>query len=164
LESEPAFSQPGAERPAPVVDRQRWSAGLRRLLVVKSFLELALVSGVALTFYLSNVSQNLRGAVDVVSENEVSGWVFDKSVPATAIEVQLFLNNSFYSAAEASMERGDIVAAGIAQNSFHGFRFQVEGLSPGHYTVVVYAVNRASGSIFKSLQVIGRPSDLEVAR
>jgi hypothetical protein len=132
-------------------------AGLIKFLAVKSFLEILFVVALTVGYYATAFHPSFRGALDFADQQQIAGWVMDRANPEMPVEVQLFINGRFIADSEASLSRPDIVAAGLAPDALHGFRFQVPEMPDGHYEARVYAVYSSGKGSRKTLQLIGSP-------
>jgi hypothetical protein len=123
------------------------AARLLRAVLAKSFLEMIFICVVATLAAFSNFNPLLRGAIDVAEERRVAGWAYDPRAAGERLEVQLFIDDQFAASQRAGELRPDLVQAGAAASSAHGFTFALEplGLAPGRHTAQVYVVHQAAG-------------------
>jgi hypothetical protein len=126
-------------------------------LAVKSIVEVLIVSVVGVVFYLSTFNAGVRGALDVANKDEVAGWAMDLRSGSVAVPVQLFIDGQFAGATESVRPRPDIVAAGLARESTHGFSFAVPPLEKGWHEAIVYAVFVRSDKGTVTLSPVGKP-------
>lgn len=150
-------SQPAQTLPAPQRTR------LTNLLIAKSFLEILLVLGLAIGFYLNAFSPYFRGTLDEANAGRVAGWALDESDLSARVEVQLYLNGRFIASRIADQPRPDLVSAGVARDERYGFVFELPPLPPGEYEARVYAAHASGAGARRTLQLIGRPRRFQVA-
>jgi hypothetical protein len=138
---------------------------LLRAVIAKSFLEVILVCLVATLAGFSTFSPQLRGAIDVADQTRVAGWVHDPQSPASALEVQLFIDGKFAAAKLADEKRDDLVRAGVTLQANYGFNFALESLNlpDGEHYAQVYAV-RAAGANKTLLPITAAPPTFRVRR
>ena len=125
---------------------------LLQAILAKAGLEfLVLLLAVSLAAY-SHLNPPIRGAIDVADAARIAGWAYDPREPNAHLEVQLFIDDQFVAVRQADEQREDLVHAGAAQNSQHGFTFAVPSLHlpPGKHKITVYAL-RSGGGKNKSL-------------
>ncbi|MBS1811795.1 MAG: hypothetical protein JST84_26785 [Acidobacteria bacterium] len=125
---------------------------LLQAVVAKATLEfLVILIAISLAAY-SHLNPPIRGAIDVADDLRVAGWAYDPRDPESYLDVQLFIDEQFVASRRANEPREDLVRAGAAQNSQHGFTFAVPALhlASGKHRVAVYAV-RPGGGKNKSL-------------
>jgi hypothetical protein len=148
-------------RPEPSVPSR-----LLKAVVAKSFLEFLVFCVVATLAAFSTFHPRLRGAIDVVDQTRVAGWVVDPGSPQEAIEVQLFIDEKLISSIHASEKRADLVESGVTSNPNHGFNFDLAPvqLAPGHHAAQVYAVRQTAGANKILLPIVQQPSVFEVRR
>ncbi len=132
-------------------------ARLIHLLISKSTAEALLITAVAVGLYFATTNVNLRGVLDKVNRQVVTGWAVDEGNPEARVEVQLFIDDRFVSDALADKYRPDVHEAKRAQDDWHGFEFQAPQLSTGDHEARVYAVQANGGGARRTLQLIGKP-------
>ena len=69
----------------------------------------------------------------------------------------MFIDDAFVTTGIANKPRPDVVAAGWAQDPWHGFEFPLNGVAPGVHEARVYAVHASRDRYKRSLQLIGDP-------
>ncbi len=130
---------------------------LVHLLISKSIVEALLIASVAVAFFFATTNPHLRGVLDSTDKTSVTGWVVDESRPYARVEVQLFIDDRFMSAAVADQFRPDVHEAKRAEDDWHGFVFSTPGLPAGNHEARVYAVHSSGSDARKTLQLIGKP-------
>jgi hypothetical protein len=119
--------------------------------------EALLVTAVAVGFYFSTTNRHLRGVLDRADRQTVTGWVVDEAQPAARVEVQLFVDEKFSTAAVADQFRPDVHEARRAEDDWHGFVFQTPSLATGDHEARVYALYSSGAGTRRTLQLIGKP-------
>ncbi len=137
--------------------KTRSRAKLVHLLISKSMAEALLVTAVAVGFYFATTNRHLRGVLDQADSHTVTGWVVDEGVPATRVEVQLFIDDTFVGDVAADEYRPDVHEAKLAEDDWHGFAFQTPQLRAGEHEARVYAVYGGGAGTRRTLQLIGKP-------
>jgi hypothetical protein len=132
-------------------------ARLVHLLISKSIVEALLIAGVAVAFFFATTNPYFRGVLDTADKTSVAGWAVDESRPYERVEVQLFIDDRFVSAAFADQLRPDVHEAKRAQDDWHGFVFSTPRLPVGNHEARVYAVHSNGSGVRKTLQLIGKP-------
>jgi hypothetical protein len=132
-------------------------ARLIHLLISKSIVEALLIAGVAVAFFFVTTNPYFRGVLDTADETSITGWAVDESRPYTRVEVQLFIDDRFVSAAFADQFRPDVHEAKRAEDDWHGFVFSAPKLPVGNHEARVYAVHSSGAGTRKTLQLIGKP-------
>jgi hypothetical protein len=132
-------------------------ARLVHLLISKSIVEALLIASVAVAFFFAITNPHLRGVLDTADKTSVSGWAVDESRPYARVEVQLFVDDRFVSAAVADQFRPDVHEAKRAEDDWHGFVFSAPQLPAGNHEARVYALHSNSAGARKTLQLIGKP-------
>lgn len=137
---------------------------LLRAIIAKSFVEVALVCVVASLAAFTTFSPQLRGAIDVADQSQISGWVNDPRLPDTALEVQLFIDGKFIASRLADDRREDLVSAGATTRPNHGFSFALEPfkLPAGEHSAQVFAVRDAAGASKILLPVTAEPKNFQI--
>jgi len=136
---------------------QQPSSRLIHLLLAKSILEALLITAVAVAFYFATTNPYVRGWLDRVDGQSVSGWVVDESNASARVEVQLFIDGMFVGDKPAADFRPDVHAANRADDDWHGFVFNTPSLQAGEHEACAYAVHAARGGRRQTLQLIGKP-------
>lgn len=132
------------------------SSKLIHVLIGKSIAETLLVGALAVFAYANLFPPHFHGWHEV-NERAITGWAIDSSRPWKRVDVQLFIDGRFFSAALASQSRPDVVAAGWARDEWHGYSFAVDTLPPGYHEATVYVLHGGFAGKRKSLQMIGEP-------
>ena len=109
-------------------------------VLVKTFIELALVTLLVAWAIYSNFHPRVRGAIDNVRRDEITGWAYDPDSKDEPVEVHLYVDNVFVVGQLADGERIDLVSAGVSQGSNHGFRFTPPVLAAGRHSIQVYVL------------------------
>ena len=130
---------------------------LTRLLLAKLTLDLAFVAALAVYTHAVAFRPFYTGSLDYADSKNVRGWVVDRSEPASAVEVQLYIDGNFAAAGLADQPRADVAEKGYAPDERHGFVFRLEHELYGEHQVRVYAVHSSRGGTRRTLQQIGRP-------
>ncbi len=107
--------------------------------------EALLVTAVAVGFYFSITNRHLQGVL------------VDEAQPAARVEVQLFIDEKFSTAAVAAQFRPDVHEAHRAEDDWHGFVFQTPTLAAGEHEARVYALYSGTTGTRRTLQLIGKP-------
>src|SRR4051812_1449784 len=97
---------------------------LIRYLIFKSVVEVLLVGGIAVGFYLTAFAPYYRGTLDFADARKVAGWAVNLSEPHGYVEVQLYIDGQFAGDAVADTSRPDVLASGRAEDERHGFIFE----------------------------------------
>jgi hypothetical protein len=118
----------------------RIASRITKGVLVKTFIEIALVTILVAWALYSNFHPRVRGTIDNVTRAEITGWAYDPDSKDKPVEVHLYVNEAFVEAQIAERERIDIVSAGVSQRPNHGFRFTPPVLTSGHHTIQVYVV------------------------
>jgi hypothetical protein len=129
---------------------------LVNVLLAKSIAESALIGAIAVLFFMNVFPPFLRGWGEATPLS-IAGWVVKNDSPWERVEVQLFIDNVFVAATFAQQSRPDVVAAGWAEDEWHGFEFEVPNINVGNHEARVYALHASGGGIRRSLQLIGDP-------
>lgn len=136
---------------------------LVNLLIAKSILETILVGTIALVVYLNAFPPTFHGWGEaVVATQSISGWAVSDTDPWRRVEVQLFIDGQFVATQVAHLSRPDVVAAGWSRDEWHGYSFQVAGLSAGTHEARVYALHSSGKGARYTLQLLGDPIRFEV--
>lgn len=140
--------------------KRNGSPGLTRLtyyLIVKSVIDISLVSILAIGFYLIAFHPYFHGWVDDANPRWIRGWVINRTAPTEDVEAQLYIDGHFIRSQAASQSRPDIVASHLAENEKHGFFFLTPVLEEGEHEARVYAVHASDEETRRTLQLIGKP-------
>lgn len=124
--------------------------------------EALLVTAIAVGFYFATTNRHLRGVLDRADGQTVTGWAVDEAVPATRVEVQLFIDDTFVADVAANQYRPDVHEAKRAEDDWHGFAFQTPPLQAGEHEARVYALYSGGAGIRRTLQLIGKPFRFQV--
>jgi hypothetical protein len=128
---------------------------LVQLLIAKSAIEIVLVAGLAVGFFLITFP-HFQGWGEA-TPRAIEGWVVSQQHPDQKVEVQLFIDDRFISSGVADRSRPDIVIAGKAKDEWHGFSFELPALNQGYHVARAYAVHSTHQGTRKTLQLIGDP-------
>lgn len=139
---------------------------LLRAVIAKSFVEVVLVCFVVSLAAFTTFSPQLRGAIDVADQTQISGWVNDPRLPDRALEVQLFIDGKFIASKLAADRREDLVSAGVTEKPNHGFSIELEPfkLPAGEHFAQVFAVRDAAGTSKILLPVTAAPRKFQISR
>jgi len=130
-------------------------ARLTRLLLSKLTLDLLFVAALAVYTQAVAFRPFYSGSLDYADSKSVRGWVVDRSEPAAAVEVQLYVDGRFASAALADEPRPDVSERGYAEDERHGFVFRLDNMRAGEHEARVYAVHASRNGARRTLQQIG---------
>lgn len=128
---------------------------LVQLLIAKSAIEIILVAGLTVGFFLITFP-HFQGWGEA-TPRAIEGWVVSQQHPDQKVEVQLFIDDQFIASGLADRPRPDIVVAGKAKDERHGFSFQIPVLNQGYHVAKAYAVHSTHQGTRKTLQLIGDP-------
>ena len=136
---------------------------LVQLLIAKSAVEILLVAGLTVGFFLITFP-HFQGWGEA-TPRAIEGWVVSQQHPEQKVEVQLFIDDSFVASGLADRPRPDIVIAGKSKDEGHGFSFEIPKLAQGYHVARAYAVHSSNQDKRKTLQLIGDPIpfDLDAA-
>ena len=136
---------------------------LFHVLIAKSILDTIFVGTLAVVVYTRAFPPTFHGWGEAVPATQsISGWAVDNADPWRRVEVQLFVDGKFMGTQPAQLSRPDVAAAGWAKDEWHGYNFDVSGLSEGAHEASVYALHR-SGDRY-TLQLLGDPIRFEWKR
>ena len=130
-------------------------ARLTRLLLAKLTLDLLFVAALAVYTQAVAFRPFYSGSLDYADSKSVRGWVVDRSEPAAAVEVQLYVDGRFAAAALADEPRPDVSQKGYAEDERHGFVFNLGHTEAGEHEARVYAVHASRNGARRTLQQIG---------
>lgn len=130
-------------------------ARLTRLLLAKLTLDLLFVAALAVYTQAVAFRPFFSGSLDYADSKSVRGWVVDRSEPASAVEVQLYVDGNFAASAFANEPRPDVSAKGYAEDERHGFVFNLANMKAGEHEARVYAVHASRNGARRTLQQIG---------
>jgi hypothetical protein len=130
-------------------------ARLLKLLLAKLTLDLLFVGALAVYTHAVAFHPFYSGSLDYADSRSVRGWVVDRAEPASAVEVQLYVDGRFAAASLADEPRPDVFEKGFAQDERHGFVFRLGPVQPGEHEARVYAVHASSAGARRTLQQIG---------
>ena len=82
----------------------------------------------------------IRGSVDVVTTNDIQGWVYDLGRPAP-VRVQAVLNHEIIGEATASIHRADLAAAGLGNGNSGFFIKLFREIDPLYFPFIVVKVD-----------------------
>lgn len=137
-------------------------AGLCRILIIKSVVDVLLVGSLCLGLYYSAFNPYFRGSLDEASSEWIRGWVIDQSRPSNAIEVQLYIDGRFAESRTAEFPYPSMLSAGLAPNDRHGFFFYIPPLETGKHEARVYAVHASAHRERQTLTLIGQPREFKI--
>ena len=126
---------------------------LVHFLIAKSAVEIILVAGIAVGFFLITFP-HFQGWGEA-TPHAIEGWVVSQQHPDQKVQVQLFIDGKFISSGVADRSRPDIVFAGKATDEWHGFSFEIPALSQGYHVARAYAVHTTHSGGRITLQMIG---------
>lgn len=129
---------------------------LVNVLLAKSLAESVLVGAITVVFFIDVFPPFFRGWGEATPKS-IAGWVVNNDAPWERVEVQLFIDETFVANAVAHRSRPDVVAAGWAQDEWHGFEFEVYNVPPGEHEARVYALHSSGGGVRNTLQLLGDP-------
>lgn len=130
-------------------------ARLTRLLLAKLTLDVLFVAALAVYTQAVAFRPFYSGSLDYADSKSVRGWVVDRSEPAAAVEVQLYLDGRFAASAFADESRPDVFEKGYAEDERHGFVFRLSDVKAGEHEARVYAVHASRNGARRTLQQIG---------
>jgi len=87
-----------------------------------------------------------RGRLDHAAPDAIFGWAWDADAPTTPVTVHIYVDGTPTVSLTANQHRGDLVAAGITSDPYHGFGWVPEGLASGTHTIAAYAINIGGGT------------------
>lgn len=129
---------------------------LVNVLIGKSILETVMIGVIAVGFYIDAFPPYFHGWGEA-TPNTIAGWAVNNSMPWDRVRVQLFIDGTFRGIATANLPRPDVVAAGWANDEWHGYSFNVPQLKEGVHEARVYALHESGGGVRYSLQLLGDP-------
>jgi hypothetical protein len=130
-------------------------ARLTKLLLAKLTLDLIFVAALAVYTHAVAFRPFYSGSLDYADSRSVRGWVVDRAEPASAVEVQLYVDGGFAADALAGEPRPDVFEKGFAEDEHHGFVFRLGPMQPGEHEARVYAVHASRAGARRTLQQIG---------
>lgn len=132
------------------------SASLVHLLIGKAVIETLLVGALAVFTYMTVFPPYFHGWGEITNTG-VAGWAVNNAEPWDRVEVQLFIDGSFFAQAVANRSRPDVPAAGWSKDEWHGYEFPVAALGQGTHEARIYALHHSGDGVRKSLQLLGDP-------
>jgi hypothetical protein len=111
---------------------------INKLIIVIIFISLAIWRSEA-------EAANPRGHLDHAAADAIYGWAWDADSPISPVTVHIYVDGVPTVALIANQHRGDLVAAGISPDPYHGFGWVPKGLSSGTHTIEAYAINIGGG-------------------
>ncbi len=137
------------------------STKMLKALIAKAGIEIVVIMAAISFAAYSHLNPPIRGAIDVADSTRIVGWAYDPRTPNEHLQVQLFIDGKFTAIRSADELRDDLVSAGAAANSLHGFTFVVPELKlvNGIHSISVYAL-RSGGGGNKSLLSITKKTQL----
>jgi hypothetical protein len=149
------FNEPDESRASDTTRATSRRSLLTRLLFAKLTLDLLFVAALAVYTHAVAFHPFYSGSLDYADSKSVRGWVVDRSEPGAAVEVQLYVDDSFAAASLADEQRPDVFEKGFAQDERHGFVFNLGPVRAGEHEARVYAVHASRGETRRTLQQIG---------
>lgn len=138
------------------------STRMIHLLLGKSIIETLVVGTLAVVTFVTVLPPTFHGWAEVAEWKQISGWAVNNASPWERVEVQLFVDGKFAATAIANQSRPDVLAAGWAQDSWHGYTFVVNSIPVGRHEARIYALHDSGDGKRKSLQLLGDPISFEV--
>jgi hypothetical protein len=136
---------------------------LVNLLIAKSILDTILVGTIALVFHVRAFPPSYRGWGEAVAETQtIAGWAVNNAVPWERVEVYLFIDGRFWKKDPALHARPDVMAAGWAQDEYHGYAFTTPKMDAGIHEARVYALHSSGEGASYTLIMLGNPIRFEV--
>lgn len=135
-----------------------------KALIAKAGIEIFVVMiAISLAAY-SHLNPPIRGAIDVADSTRIAGWAYDPRAPEDHLPVQLFVDGNFIAMKSADELREDLISAGAASNSPHGFTFLVPELklTNGVHSVNVYALRSGGGGNKSLLSITKKTQQIEI--
>ncbi len=114
------------------------STKLVHVLIGKSIVETLLVGALAV-FTLITVFPPYFHGWGEVTDTAIAGWAVNNAEPWQRVQVQLFIDGEFVTAADANLARPDVSAAGWANDPWHGYSFAISSLPVGRHEARIYA-------------------------
>ena len=140
------------------------STKILKALLAKAGIEIfVMMAAISFAAY-SHLNPPIRGAIDIADSTRIAGWAYDPRAPEDHLAVQLFVDGKFVAMKLADEPRDDLVSAGAAANSPHGFSFAMPELKlmNGIHRINVYAL-RSGGGVNKSLlSITKKPQQIEI--
>ena len=131
---------------------------LVNLLIGKSIAETILVGALAVGAFLNAFPPTFHGWGEAVVESRsIAGWAVNDATPWERVEVQLFIDGKLSASQAANLSRPDVVAAGWANDEWHGYNFTLTSLTTGDHEARVYALHESGGAARYTLQLLGDP-------
>lgn len=131
---------------------------LVNLLIGKSIAETILVGAIAVGAYVNAFPPTFHGWGEAVVETRsIAGWAVNDAAPSQRVEVQLFVDGKLSGTQTANVSRPDVVAAGWANDEWHGYSFALPALPAGNHEARVYAQHESGGAARYTLQLLGDP-------
>lgn len=133
---------------------------LVNLLIGKSILETVVIGVLAVVVWTKAFPPTFHGWGEAIGSQAIAGWAVNNGAPWERVEVQLFIDGTFYGSQVAQGARPDVVMGGWAKDQWHGYNFAVTSLAPGNHEARVYALHRSGNRM--TLQLLGDPIRLVV--
>ena len=131
---------------------------LVNLLIGKSIAETILVGALAVGAYLNAFPPTFHGWGEAVAERQsIAGWAVNNAARSQRVKVQLYVDGKLNGAQTAELSRPDVVAAGWAEDGWHGYEFALPSQMPGNHEARVYAVHESGDATRYTLQLLGDP-------
>ena len=129
---------------------------LYRLLIAKSVAETVFVGALAVIFFFSSFPPKFQGWGEATPDS-IAGWAVNRSAPWDRVRLQLFIDGNFVAEGIANLPRPDVMAAGWAQDQWHGYAFVAPALTAGPHEAHVYAIHASGDGTHRTLQLVGNP-------
>jgi len=84
------------------------------------------------------------GNIDFAGGNGVAGWTFDKDDPTKSIDILIKIDGTIVARATANVNRPDLASV-TGGSTAHGFSVAFSNMTKGQHTIIVYAVDPATG-------------------
>lgn len=128
---------------------------LVNLLIGIAILQTIIVGVLAVVVWTKAFPPTFHGWGEAINSQAIAGWAVNNAAPWDRVEVQLFIDDTFYGSQVAQASRPDVVMSGWAKDQWHGYNFAVRGLAPGNHEARVYALHRSGERM--TLQLLGDP-------
>ena len=130
---------------------------LVQALALKSVVEVLMIAGLVVYFYMTTFNPFVRGWLDKADAHVASGWALDVRKPGAKVEVQLYVDGKFVANLTAADPRPDLVRARVSPDETHGYTFNMPSLDSGDHEAEVYAAGGNSYGTIRTLQRLGDP-------
>lgn len=116
-----------------------------------------LVGFLAVSFYYRTFTPYISGSVDQPEAQWIRGWVINRALPESHVEVQLYIDGRFAESRPADFPYPSLVSQGLTTDERHGFLFFIPPLEPGEHEARAYAVHESDRGERRTLQLLGGP-------